>query len=216
MKLTKLVHSCLLVEQDNQRLLVDPGGYSWQSGEVHDNHLQNINSIVITHSHPDHLSQNFVEAIMKHSPTARWYGTPQTVGQLEKWGVEGKAISDDSHIRFVKSEHADLSPWFPEQPEHTSYVLFDELLIGGDCHTLAEAHGARIFGAAINGGPWGSVLGFAKMIESMADRPQIVIPLHDWHWNETARASFYQQLPNVLAKLDVKFVPLENGVSHEV
>ncbi len=216
MKVTKLVHSCLLVEHGNQRVLVDPGNYSWQSGVVNDDHLQNLNAVVVTHVHPDHLNQDFVDAIKGNSPIAKWYGTQEVANQLEIWGVKASLVSDDTSVRFIESRHADLSPWFSQQPEHTSYVLFDELLVGGDCHSLTEAHGARIFAAAINGGPWGAVVGFAKMIELMTARPQVVLPLHDWHWNETARAGIYQQLPDVLEKFEVKFVPLVNGTATEV
>ncbi len=92
----------------------------------------------------------------------------------------------------------------------------DELLIGGDCHTLIESHGARIFGAAVNGGPWGAVVGFTRMIESMTDRPQVVIPLHDWHFNDDARQVIYARLPDVLSPFNVEFAPLENGVTKEV
>lgn len=216
MKVTKLIHSCLLVEEDNKKFLVDPGSYSWQSGIVKDDHLAGIDVVVVTHAHPDHLNQEFADAIKKSSPDAQWYGPQQVVDQLSGWDIKGKASSDDVDIKFIASKHADLSPWFPEQPEHTSYVLFGELLIGGDCHTLTGANGVKIFGAAVNGGPWGATVGFAKMIEAMKSRPQKVIPLHDWHWHEDARKAIYSQLPEVLAKFDVEFVALENGVTKDI
>lgn len=216
MKVTKLVHSCLLVEHKDRKILVDPGSYSWQSGMVKSEHLTGVDTIVVTHVHPDHLHKEFAEAIKKNSPQAQWYGTQEVIDQLTEWGVEGKSASDVSAVKFVESQHADLSPWFPKQPQHTSYVLLGEVLIGGDCHTLTESQGARVFAAAINGGPWGAVVGFAKMIEDMKNRPQKVIPLHDWHWNEDARNGIYKQLPDVLTKLDVEFVALESNVSTEV
>jgi len=216
MKITKLVHSCLLVEQDGKRLLADPGSYSWNSGEVKDEHMSELDTVVVTHAHPDHLNKDFAEAIKRNSPQARWYGPKQVVNQLAAWGIEGSSASDEAAVRFIESQHADLSPWFGEQPEHTSFVVFGDLLLGGDCHTLTDRHGAKFIAGAINGGPWGAVVGFAKMIESMDDRPQVVLPLHDWHWNETARQAIYDQLPAVLAKFDVQFMPLENGVTIEI
>ena len=216
MKITKFVHACLIAERNGKRILVDPGSYSWQSGLIKDSLLQKIDSVIVTHAHPDHLHEDFVRAVVANSPDATWYGPEEVVEILQKWGVEASAHSDDSNIRFIKSEHADLSPWFSVQPEHTSFVILDELLIGGDCHTLTESYGARIFGGAINGGPWGAVVGFSKMIEAMQSRPEIVIPLHDWHLNDEARAGIYANLPEVMGKLDVKFVPLENAVSKEI
>jgi len=216
MKITKLVHSCVVVEQDSKKLIVDPGNYSWQSGVVKPELLIGIDSVVVTHIHPDHLDKEFVGAITQKSPDAKWYGPSEVVGQLESWGIKASSSSEDSTIKFVESAHADLSPWFPSQPEHTSFVLFGDLLIGGDCHTLSSSHGARIFGAAVSGGPWGAVVGFSKMIEAMRDRPEVVIPLHDWHLNEEARSGFYAKLPSVLEPFGVEFVALENGVSKSI
>jgi len=54
------------------------------------------------------------------------------------------------------------------------------------------------------------------MIESMEERPEFVVPLHDWHWNQSARDGFYARLPEVMAQFNVKFVPLETGVSKDI
>lgn len=197
-------------------MLVDPGNYSWQSGLIEPELLKGIDSVVITHGHPDHLHEEFARAVVKGSPDAKWYGPQQVVSTLGEWGIVAKATSDDEDIRFIDSEHADLHPWFDQQPEHTSYVLFGEILIGGDCHTLTQNYGARVFAGAINGGPWGAVVGFSKMIEAMSVRPKVVVPLHDWHFNDEAREGIYARLPEVMSQFEIQFVPLESGVASEV
>ncbi len=216
MEITKLVHSCLLIESNGKKILVDPGIYSWQDEKVKGINFSGIHAVVITHNHPDHLNEDFAKVVAQASPGAKWQGTQQAIDQLKAIGIEGSTASDDEDIQFVDSKHADLSPWFDEQPEHTSYVLFGDLLISGDCQSLASSHGARILAAAVNGGPWGAVVGFAKMIESMKDRPEIVIPLHDWHWNESAREAIYAKLPEVMEKFGVKFIPLKSGTTKEI
>lgn len=208
MKITKLVHSCLLVEKEGVKILVDPGTYSWQDDAVRNLDFSGISSVVVTHIHPDHLSLDFAQKVVEQSPEAIWYGTHEVQSVLEDSKISCLVESDTIDIQFIHSDHADLSPWFAEQPEHTSFLLFGELLIGGDCHTLSSAHGARMFAGAINGGPWGAVVGFSKMIESMIDKPEIVLPLHDWHWNEEARQAIYSRLPDVMSNLGVKFIPL--------
>ncbi len=216
MKLTKLVHSCLLVETAGKKALVDPGNYSWQSGLVRPENLTDIDIVVITHNHPDHLDESFVRAIYAASPNAQWYGTLQAVNQLGGFGITAQSESHNDDVRFITSEHANLSPWVTEQPEHTSYVLFNEILIGGDCHTLTNNHGARIFAGAVSGGPWGAVVGYTKMIAAMSPQPEIVVPLHDWHWNDEARQAIYARLPEVMNRLGATFVALENGQGVEV
>ncbi len=179
-------------------------------------HLADIGIVAVTHAHPDHLDEHFAKAIHEASPGAVWYGPAGAADQLASWGIRGLTSSNDATVRFVTSQHADLSPWFGVQPEHTSFVLFSELLVGGDCHTLAESHGARLLAGAINGGPWGGVVGFSKMIESMETRPEIVIPLHDWHLHDEARRGIYARLPEVLSQFGVAFIPLENGITTQV
>ncbi len=195
---------------------MDPGNYSWSSDLVTEAHLKDINYVVITHAHPDHCDKEFVKAVVQHSPDAQWYSTEQVSSTLQSLNIAVATTSDNDAVQFIQSEHADLSPWFPEQPEHTSFVLFGELLIGGDCHTLKESHGARIFAAAISGGPWAGVVGFAKMIEAMEQRPEVVIPLHDWHWHEEARSAIYTRLPDVLDQFGVKFIPLNNNEPYDI
>lgn len=216
MKITKLIHSCLLVEKDDKKILVDPGAYSWNSGIINREHLKGIDFVVITHEHPDHCDETFIKAVYEASPDTEWFSTTEVAGKLLEFGITVKTESHNKDIRFITSEHADLSPWFAKQPEHTSFVLFDELLIGGDCHSLTRSHGARIFGGAINGGPWGAVVGFTKMIEAMTEKPEAVIPLHDWHFNEDAKSAIYAKLPEVLGQFDVQFVPLENGIPQDI
>ncbi len=216
MKLTKFVHSCLLIEKDNTKILVDPGVYSWKSGLVSEEALSGITHVAVTHDHSDHLNQEFVEAVQKSSPSAAWYGPPEVINQLESWGVDGCDSSEDSLVEFIESEHADLSPWFGEQPDHTSYLLLGEVLIGGDCHTLTDGRKAKVFAGAVNGGPWGGVVGYPKMIEAMTNRPEKVVPLHDWHWNDEARVGIYNRLTELMPEFNVTFLPLDNGVAVEL
>ncbi len=216
MYVTKLTHSCLLIEKDGKKILVDPGIYSWKNDKVKSSDFSGISAVLVTHNHPDHLNDDFAHAIKLASPNATWYGTRQAIEKLQDLGIQCLPASKDQDIQFIESEHADLSPWFDEQPQHTSYAIFGDILVSGDCQTLTDSHGARVLAAAINGGPWGAVVGFCKMIESMSDRPKIVIPLHDWHWNENARDAIYTQLVGVLDKFGVKFIPLVDCAKQEI
>lgn len=215
MKITKLVHSCLIIDNGSKKILVDPGGYSWNSGRVSEDMLTDIDAVVITHAHGDHCDETFAKVVAKQSQNAKWYGPEQVVNKLKVWGISAANISNDEDIKFIESAHADLSPWFPEQPEHTSYVLFGGVFISGDCQTITDIHGASILAGAVNGGPWGGVVGFTKMVDAMAVRPKRVIPIHDWHWNEDARKGIYNQLAVVMESMGVTFVPLEIGVEKD-
>lgn len=216
MNITKLVHSCILIENDGKKILVDPGNYSWQDQAVKSADFYGISSVVVTHNHPDHLDVEFAQHVAAVSPGAKWYGTQEVVNSLSNIGIDCSATSQDPDIRFIESSHADLAPWFNAQPQHTSYVLFGDVLITGDCQTLTEMHGARILASAVNGGPWGAVVGFCKMVEQMPQGPQYVLPLHDWHYNQEARSAIYARLVDVMKDFDTTFIPIENCVPTKV
>jgi L-ascorbate metabolism protein UlaG (beta-lactamase superfamily) len=204
------------VEKDGKKALIDPGNYSWDSGVIDQELLRDIDYVLVTHAHADHINEVFAGVVNELSPNAMWYVTPSTRELLADLpGIQLELESALSDVKYVASEHADLTHW-NECKDHTSFVLFGELFIGGDCHTLTSMNGAIIFAAAINGGPWGSITSFLNMIVSMDEKSKKVIPLHDWHWNDQARANFYSGLHDALKKLDVEFVPLENAISVEV
>jgi L-ascorbate metabolism protein UlaG (beta-lactamase superfamily) len=216
MIITKLVHSCLLVEKDGKRALVDPGEFSWNSGIVDQEKLRDIDYVVITHAHADHIDETFASVVNELSPNAIWYVTESTRQKLLRMpGVQLETESSLGDVSYVASDHADLTHW-GKCEDHTSFVLFDELFISGDCQSNTDLHGARILAGAINGGPWGAIKGELDMIAGLKHRPAKFVPLHDWHWNEQAREGFYSGLTDAMGKFGVEFVAVENGVPIEV
>ena len=59
MQISKYLHSCLLFEQEDDKLLFDPGNYSFIEGRVTPETFRDVSTVVITHSHPDHLALPF-------------------------------------------------------------------------------------------------------------------------------------------------------------
>jgi Predicted Zn-dependent hydrolases of the beta-lactamase fold len=66
MQLTHLGHSAVLVEVNGLRLLLDPGNFSsgWHG-------LTELDAILITHLHPDHVDPAHVPALIAANPDAR-------------------------------------------------------------------------------------------------------------------------------------------------
>src|SRR3954467_5331949 len=67
MKISKYLHSCLLFEQDGYKLLIDPGKFTFAEGIVRLEQFADVNSIIITHIHPDHLDTDSLTLIAKLS-----------------------------------------------------------------------------------------------------------------------------------------------------
>lgn len=74
MQLTHLGHSAVLVEVSGLRLLLDPGNFStaWHG-------LTNLDAILITHLHPDHVDPANVPALVAANPDARVLVEPSVI-----------------------------------------------------------------------------------------------------------------------------------------
>ena len=81
MQLTHLGHSAVLVETTGLRLLIDPGNFS---DSWHD--LTDLDAILVTHLHPDHIDPAHVPALLAANPHARVWVEPGVIGavQLER------------------------------------------------------------------------------------------------------------------------------------
>lgn len=81
MQLTHLGHSTVLIETTGLRVLIDPGNMSdgW-----HD--LVDLDAILVTHLHPDHLDPAHVPALLAANPQARVLVEPGVIEavQLER------------------------------------------------------------------------------------------------------------------------------------
>jgi len=66
MKVTKFGHCCLLIEEKGLRILTDPGSYSTAQNDI-----KNIDVILITHEHADHMHIPSLKNCIKNNPKAR-------------------------------------------------------------------------------------------------------------------------------------------------
>jgi L-ascorbate metabolism protein UlaG (beta-lactamase superfamily) len=106
MRLTHLGHACLLVEIADERILVDPGGFTPGLEAVRD-----LTAVVVTHQHPDHLDQVRFPGLMAANPGARVIADSGSVEILSSLGVEAEVHAGPStlgavHLTPVGEVHA--------------------------------------------------------------------------------------------------------------
>lgn len=94
MQLTHLGHSAVLVEVNGLRLLLDPGNFStaWHG-------LTDLDAILITHLHPDHVDPANVPALIAANPDARVLVEPSVIDvhHLER----AEPITADTAVRLA-------------------------------------------------------------------------------------------------------------------
>ena len=91
MQLTHLGHSAVLVETAGLRILIDPGNFSdaW-----HD--LTNLDAVLVTHLHPDHIDPANVPALLAANPQARVLVEPGVIDAVPLDRAE--ALTADTSI----------------------------------------------------------------------------------------------------------------------
>ncbi len=211
MKVTKYTHSCLLVETPDRVALIDPGGFSWKSDSLDLDSIERIDRILVTHSHGDHMSVEFIEAVTKKFPEVHIVANEEVVQALQEAGVKGTYRGlDTACSRSFEAPHEPIEP-FSKTAMNNGYHFQGELSHPGDSHSFNESK--RILAMPFVA-PWGIVMDGIKKCQEL--KPEIVIPIHDWFFSEPAKEWLYGRIKEVLAKDDIKLEVLSDGESVEL
>ena len=62
MELTKHGHACVVLSEDDRRLVIDPGAFTDPSA------LDGASAVLVTHEHPDHVAPDVLRAAMDADP----------------------------------------------------------------------------------------------------------------------------------------------------
>lgn len=176
MKITKYGHCCLLIEEGGIRILTDPGTYSDQQNSV-----QNIDIVLITHEHSDHLHIESLKKVLANNPEAKII-TNSTVGEkLSKENIKFLILEDGQNLteqdilfEAFGKHHACLHPSiFPSQ--NTGYFIANKLFYPGDALTNPNKP-VNILALPV-AGPWIKV---SEAIDyALTLKPKICFPVHD-------------------------------------
>jgi hypothetical protein len=92
-------------------------------------------------------------------------------------------------------------------PENTEFTFMNLLTHPGDSFHSTKT--AKIFALPMQA-PWGSLSEAVALVTKL--KPELVIPIHDWHWRDEARLALYGWVENYLKSQNITFIPLETGV----
>jgi len=207
MKITKYIHACLLVETPERVALFDPGVMSEEALPV--DKLTRLDDIFITHAHGDHWSLPLIKRLVQKFPNVRITTTPEVVEELAKEGIKATSQAPEG-VTFFDSPHESVEPLFP-QPQEIGIHYLDMLSDPGDSHSFTETK--EILALPITA-PWGSSIKALNLAIEL--KPQYVLPIHDWHWSDAARAQTYDRFEHILGEHDITFFKLQTGKPVEI
>lgn len=211
MRITKLVHSCLLVEMPapvNRTALFDPGVYSLVDVES----LKWLDDIIITHHHADHMNPALISQLQGKFPEVRITAPSDALAELEQAGVANVSTQPPEGVRFFDSPHEVIKPYGnTDPPEQIGIHYLDMLSHPGDSHSFKET--MPILALPVTG-PWGSTVSAVSVALEL--KPRYVIPIHDWFWHEQAQQSIYERLEKMFAEQGIIFIKAKNGESFTI
>ncbi|MDB5238603.1 MAG: putative Zn-dependent hydrolase [Candidatus Kaiserbacteria bacterium] len=176
MKITKLGHCCLLIEDGGKTILTDPGNYSDTQ-----NTIKGIDIVVITHEHGDHLHVDSLKAVLGNNLDATVVCNSAVGRILDKEGIKyqviegiGTAVVKDVAIEACDGRHEEI---FEEigQVQNTGYMLMDRLYYPGDSFTAPQKQ-IEILALPV-GGPWCKLPDALHFM--LRVMPKKVFPVHD-------------------------------------
>lgn len=193
MRVTHLGHSCLLVESDDTRLLIDPGTYSEGFEDLRD-----LDGIAVTHLHPDHVDPERFPVLEQANLGARLLIEPDTIDELNLGPANvfaAGAITSVHHLRVeaVGGRHAGNHDQVPPLG-NVGLIITDpggqRLFHPGDSYDETPSDIA-VLALPLNA-PWcrmSETLDFLRAVE-----PEVAIPIHDGLLNEPGHAAYLMQL----------------------
>jgi L-ascorbate metabolism protein UlaG (beta-lactamase superfamily) len=202
MKITKFIHSCLLVEIPDRVALFDPGMMSGVALRIEA--LSRLDDIFITHGHGDHVSVPLVKQLVAKFPQVRITTTNQVVEQLRAEGIAAGNTPPEG-VTLFNSPHEEVRPLY-DYPEEIGVHYLDLLSHPGDSHSFTETK--PILAMPVTA-PWGSAVRAIQLALEL--KPRYVLPIHDWHWSDEARQAMYDDMERVMGQMGITFMKLETG-----
>lgn len=209
MKVTKFTHACLWIQEGESSVIVDPGHWSWQDGQVELGVISKLDAIVITHNHADHCSADFIKALLTQFPTAKVIGNEEVVDTIKQAGIDADFLPSLPEVVPFEAAHAALPTG--QVPLNTGFHLSGRLSHPGDS---LDFNDAKPILALPYQAPWGSAAEAIELVRRL--KPQMVLPIHDWHLSREGRDWYANFMTTVLSAEGIEFVALRDGEALEL
>lgn len=179
MIIQKFLHSCLLIEENGKKLLIDPGWFCFIENKLKPEDIGPVDAILLTHKHPDHYYPEALKWFVSKRKT-RIICNQEISELLRKENMEYEIIKENETktiegfiIQAFEAPHGCLPT---EVPHNLAFLINNKLLHPGDSFDVKNIPEIVMLALPVFG-PWATLtdaLEFAKKA-----KPRIAIPIHD-------------------------------------
>ncbi|WP_139416829.1 MBL fold metallo-hydrolase [Agromyces laixinhei] len=211
MRLTKLEHAALVIEESGGELYVDPGKFTRpvpaSAGAV---------AVVITHRHDDHWTPEQLTRIVAANPEARIFGPAGVAAAATGFAVETVEAGDTVEVgpfrlRFFGGRHAVIHPSIPVI-DNLGVLVNDAIYYGGDSFTVPGVPVEVL--AAPAAAPWMKISESMDYVVEVA--PRRAFPTHEMVLSPAGMALSNVRLAWATEQGGGEYLPLEPGDAIEV
>ena len=201
----RIADSCLTVATDAGTTLFDPGFFSWDADEVDLDQIGDVQRVLITHAHADHVKPEFVRWLLDRGGDVVVHANQEVVDLLAEHDIDATTeVPDDARVEDVAHEALPNG----QTPPNRSWTIGELFTHPGDSHQ--PTHAAPVMALPLLA-PWTSAtdaVAFARRVGV-----QQVVPIHDFFMSSFGREAIGGIVRGALAEHDIELLPLGWGDS---
>ena len=211
MRITKLEHSCLIVEDGGDTLVIDPGSFTRPVD------ADGVVAVVITHEHPDHWTPDQLRGILDRNPEAVVFGPAGVVASASDFDVIEVNAGDTKDVgafalQFFGGRHAEIHRSIPIV-DNVGVLVNGTLYHPGDSYAVPDGVEVGVLAAPV-GAPWLKIGEAMDFVDAVA--PKQAFGIHEQTLSDAGRGMSDQRLGAIVEQHDGTYIPMMAGDSIEV